>query len=134
MKAIIGNNNITGSKYSDIIYGGRDGLGTGDDNLDGALGNDSLFGGIGSDKLTGGLGDDLLDGGANADTASYEFAPVSGNGVGVTVSLLVQGIAQNTVFMGFDTLVSIENITGSRNDDKLTGDASANVISGLCRK
>jgi autotransporter-associated beta strand protein len=131
---IMGNdldNTLTGSSYSDIIYGGRDGLGTGLDTLDGGLGDDQLFGGAGNDKLTGGLGNDVLNGGADNDTVSYEFAARSGNGIGVTVSLLTQGVAQNTNFVGLDTLIDIENITGSRNGDTLTGDANVNIIMGL---
>ena len=130
---IMGNNNndvITGSKFSDSIFGSRDGLGTGDDSLDGGAGDDVLSGGNGNDKLTGGTGDDTLDGGANIDTASYEFAPTSANGIGVTVSLLLQGVAQNTKFMGLDTLIGIENLTGSKNADTLTGDAGVNILNG----
>ena len=39
--------------------------------------------------------------------------------------------AQNTIGSGTDTLVNIENLTGSGFDDSLTGDAGANVLAGL---
>jgi Ca2+-binding RTX toxin-like protein len=42
----------------------------------------------------------------------------------VTVSLAVAG-AQNTVGAGSDTLIGIENLTGSSFNDVLTGDAGA---------
>ena len=48
---------------------------------------------------------------------------------GVSVSLALVG-AQNTVSAGLDTLISIENLTGSSFGDTLTGDAGNNVLSG----
>ena len=99
------------------------GLG-GDDVLFGLAGNDRLYGGDGNDTLKGGAGDDRLDGGANSDTADYAEATA-----GVTVSLALAG-AQNTVGAGTDTLLSIENLLGSRFGDTLTGDAGANQLRG----
>ncbi|MFN0194283.1 MAG: beta strand repeat-containing protein [Aestuariivirga sp.] len=132
---IMGNeqaNNIIGSRFSDTILGGRDGLGAGDDALNGGLGDDILNGGNGDDKLTGGAGDDIVDGGANTDTASYETTLIPLGQRGVTVSLLLNGIQQNTKSAGLDTLTSIENVTGTINgSDTLTGDANANVLKGL---
>src|SRR4029077_1359090 len=61
-----------------------------------------------------------------SDTASYSDA-----GSGVTVSLALQGSGQDTDGAGFDTLVNIENLTGSAHDDTLTGDGNANTLSGL---
>src|SRR5258706_15697760 len=83
-----------------------------------------LGGGAGNDTLDGGAGDDTLDGGAGTDTASYGSA-----GSGVTVSLAIAG-AQNTVGAGSDTLIGLENLTGSSFNDVLTGDAGANVLDG----
>ena len=48
----------------------------------------------------------------------------------MAVSLAIAG-AQETGGAGTDTLVSIENLTGSAFDDKLIGNAGANVLSGL---
>ncbi|NBZ86827.1 beta strand repeat-containing protein [Stagnihabitans tardus] len=73
--------------------------------------------------LTGNAGANLLDGKAGRDTASYAQA-----GAAVTVSLAVAG-AQVTG-AGSDTLINIENLTGSRFADRLTGDAGANVLDG----
>ncbi|CAK0743880.1 serralysin [Gammaproteobacteria bacterium] len=86
-----------------------------------------LQGGAGDDTLISGVGDDLLDGGAGNDTASYVNATGS-----VTVSLAIQG-AQNTGAAGSDTLVSIENLTGSAFNDQLTDDGntgSYNILDG----
>src|SRR6185369_16387800 len=74
---------------------------------------------------SGGNGDDILDGGAGIDTASYADAAS-----GVTVSL-AEHDAQDTGGAGSDTLINIENLTGSAFDDTLTGDANANTLSGL---
>jgi Ca2+-binding RTX toxin-like protein len=83
-----------------------------------------LTGGAGNDTLDGGAGNDTLDGGTGTDTASYGTATA-----GVTVSLAISG-AQNTIGAGTDTLVSIENLTGSAYSDTLTGDGNANTIDG----
>jgi Ca2+-binding RTX toxin-like protein len=48
----------------------------------------------------------------------------------VTVSLALQGAAQNTVNAGTDTLSGFENLLGSAFNDSLTGDANANTLSG----
>ena len=103
--------NLTGSAFNDTL--------TGDDN------NNTISGLAGNDTLNGGNGDDILDGGAGTDTASYSSADG-----GVTVSLALAG-AQDTGGAGIDTLISIENLTGSASDDVLTGDANANTLSGL---
>ena len=66
----------------------------------------------------------VLDGGSGTDTASYTAAQG-----GVTVSLAVSG-PQETFGAGIDTLSNIENLTGSSSDDRLTGDANPNVLSG----
>jgi Ca2+-binding RTX toxin-like protein len=125
-----GNDTINGGGGNDTFFGsaGNDSLtgAAGNDLLDGGDGNDSLIGGNGLDTFIGGAGDDRLNGGANADTASYVNATS-----GVTVSLAVAG-AQNTG-AGTDTLVSIENLTGSAFADVLTGSAAAtaaNVLAG----
>ena len=110
---------LVGNGEADVITGG-----TGNDILIGESDNDQLYGGGGNDLLDGGSGNDLLDGGTGSDTASYMDA-----GAGVTVDLNIVG-AQNTVGAGQDTLVSIENLTGSDYDDILTGDDGDNVLIG----
>jgi Ca2+-binding RTX toxin-like protein len=69
-------------------------------------GNDELLGSSGDDVLEGGAGNDTLDGGAGNDTASYAHAST-----GVTVDLGTA--APQDTGEGIDTLVSIENVTGS---------------------
>lgn len=98
--------------------------GSGDDTLLGGEGGDDiLMGGSGDDTLYGGAGGDELRGDGGIDTASYITSDE-----GVTVNL-----ATGTGSGGdatSDTLTDIENITGSLHNDTLTGDSSANVISG----
>ncbi|MBC6981701.1 calcium-binding protein [Caulobacter sp. 17J80-11] len=107
---LVGIENLTGSRYDDRL--------TGDD------GANVLTGGSGDDLLDGGAGDDTLDGSLNFDTATY--AGASG---GVTVNLTLSG-AQNTGGAGVDTLISIENVTGSAFNDSLRGNTGANTLIG----
>jgi Ca2+-binding RTX toxin-like protein len=90
----------------------------------GLAGDDQLYGGDGDDVLRGGAGNDTLDGGTGNNTASYSDATAA-----VTVSLATLS-AQNTGGGGTDTLVSIQNLIGSSFNDKLTGDANANILDG----
>ena len=106
-----GDNVLTGTAIANDMHG----LG----------GDDILAGAAGEDVLDGGEGNDTLDGGTGIDTASHASA-----GRGVAVSLALAG-AQDTGGAGTDTLVSIENLTGSAFDDELIGNAGANVLSGL---
>ncbi len=103
--------------------GGVDTL-TSIENLTGSGFNDVLTGDSGANVLDGGGDDDLMDGGAGVDTASYASA-----GAGVIVNLAVAG-PQNTLGSGTDTLISIENLTGSPFDDFLMAGAAGSVLVG----
>ncbi|HEY5798326.1 MAG TPA: peroxidase family protein [Bosea sp. (in: a-proteobacteria)] len=114
-----GNNTITAANGTDHVIYGDDG----NDTLTGGAGNDTIFGQNDNDTLVGGLGDDILHGGTDdSDTASY--ASASG---AVTVNLTT-GAASGAA--GNDTLVEIENVTGSGFDDTLTGDGDGNTLAG----
>jgi len=81
-----------------------------------------LQGGAGNDVLIGRGGDDTLDGGTGSDTAGFT------EGAAVTVSLT----AGTATGQGSDTLISVENVVGSANNDTITGNTGANVlIAGL---
>jgi Ca2+-binding RTX toxin-like protein len=69
-------------------------------------------------------GNNVLDGAAGNDIVSYSFATA-----GVTLSLATAG-AQATGGSGSDTLISIENLTGSGFNDSLTGNIANNVLDG----
>src|SRR6185312_6832352 len=83
-----------------------------------------LAGNAGDNILIGLGGNDMLDGGAGIDTASY-----AGSSAGVTVSLMT-GIGSGGDAAG-DTLVRIENLTGSAQADTLEGNAGDNILTGL---
>jgi len=83
-----------------------------------------LSGGDGDDTLIGGGGNDTLNGGGGSDTADY-----SGAASGVTVRLN-GGVTQNDGDGGVDTLISIENITGSAFDDTIVGNNLDNILEG----
>ena len=74
------------------------------------------------------IGNNILDGGAGSDTVSYQNT-FSGHPIGVTVSLAVTG-PQNTGGSGTDTLISIENLTGTDYTDMLTGNVGNNALDG----
>jgi serralysin len=106
-----GNDSITGTAGANSLAGFA-----GNDTIRGGLGNDTIYGGSGN-------GNDMLDGGAGTDEVSYEGGP------GVAVSLAIGG-AQNTVGGGTDTLLDVENLTGSSSNDTLTGNGAGNLLAG----
>lgn len=144
-----GNDVLLGGQHEDRLYGGN-----GDDYLFGGegwdhpqtYGDSGLHGGAGNDILVlnrtgptaawGDEGDDLfimaedndydyVNGGDGRDTISFErFTTVNSipfNGVTVTLAPMVFA----------DAIVSIENVTGSRLNDFITGDAGGNLLRGL---
>jgi serralysin len=127
-RTVVGIEIVRGTQLGDTMTGGGAAEtlsgNNGNDWLSGGNGNDSLGGGAGDDTLIGGNGNDTLNGGAGIDTAAY-----NGAAAGVTVSLSIAG-AQNTGAAGFDTLISIENLTGWTSADVLTGNAAVNVLRG----
>lgn len=106
--------NLVGSDSGDLLIGDANA-----NRLDGGLGNDTLMGGAGADTLIGGGGN---------DTASYDTQAVLNTGEFLTVSLDVR--VANTFDALGDVLVGIANLTGSRNNDRVVGDASANILVG----
>jgi Ca2+-binding RTX toxin-like protein/subtilisin-like proprotein convertase family protein len=101
--------NVIGSKGNDTL------LGDAADNL--------LVGCDGNDNLVGGAGADMLDGGDGNDTASYVTSS-AGVSVDLSAGTAAGGDAQG------DTLISIEKVIGSSNDDRLIGDAGVNLLDG----
>ncbi|WP_425339279.1 Ig-like domain-containing protein [Brevundimonas alba] len=85
--------------------------------------NNQLTGGAFNDILRGGGGSDILNGGGGADTADYATATA-----GVTVNIRTQSATKSAG--GSDTLVSIENVTGSAFNDTLIGGAGFNSLNG----
>ncbi len=114
-----GNDLLRGGAGNDDLDGGAD-----SDRLEGGTGNDTLFGGTGGDILVGGSGNDTLDGWTGFDTVLY-----TGLSTGVTVDLALT-TAQNTVGAGIDTLVRIENLIASGQNDTLLGTSNRNRVEG----
>ena len=155
------NDNVYSGDGNDLIEGGDgdDYLdsGAGDDVVYAGLGNDIVLGGAGANTLYGGDGDDelsnsggvglaselfgeagddtlrssrfseTLDGGDGNDTVSFSSLA----GVGVSVSLALDGIEQDTGGGGSDTLYSIENAFGTSYDDQFSGTEEANILYGM---
>jgi serralysin len=98
--------------------------------------NNVLFTNTGSNVIDGGAGNDTV---SYADVSLLTLALALGNPAtatitvgatgGVTVDLNISG-KQDTTNSGLDTLIGIENVTGSKFNDTLTGDTGKNVLDG----
>jgi Ca2+-binding RTX toxin-like protein len=113
-----GNLNGTGNALDNVIFGA-----SGKNVLSGLDGNDQLYGADGDDILIGGSGSDRLDGGNGVDAASY-----AASAAGVSVSL--QDGTGHGGDAEADTLVGIENVTGSAFNDFFEGNDAANRFDG----
>ena len=127
----MGDDNIYGGAGNDSIWGGE-----GDDSLQGQGGDDSLTGGPGADKLYGGSIVDPDTGeheDAGNDTASYKDSPEAVK-INLNAKSIITGESEPTAEGGDadgDTLVGIENLTGSDHADLLQGaDGESNVLVG----
>jgi Ca2+-binding RTX toxin-like protein len=124
-------NHFWGQGGGDYFSGGG-----GNDILDGGNDGDILYGEAGNDTIIGGAGQDYLDGGAGVDTVAY-----NGSSAGVTIDLAngtatggdadgpAQLVGRGTVIR-HDILAGFENAIGSDFNDRIIGDARANVLSG----
>lgn len=135
MNGFAGNDTLVGLAGNDVLNGDAVLGPYGNDNLIGGDGNDTLNGRGGNDWLIGGRGNDILNGGTGIDTADYSNRSINGIGyvgatAAVTVNLNLTG-SQNTGGSGFDTLVSIENVSGTNFNDTLIGNSARNVLAGL---
>jgi Ca2+-binding RTX toxin-like protein len=114
--------NVMGSRFADRLSG--DG---GNNLLSGGTGNDTLIGGAGDDILIGGAGADRLEGGLGIDTVSYASSAAA-------IALDLRGSTTGIIGTGGDaagdTMVGVENVTGSAFNDTIRGDDFANVIEG----
>jgi Ca2+-binding RTX toxin-like protein len=83
-----------------------------------------LTGNAVANVLYAGSGNNILDGGGGVDTLSYAFEVAA---VNVDLNL---SVAQATSGSGSDTILNVENLTGSNFNDRLTGNTLANALSG----
>jgi len=91
------------------------------DTLRGTSGDDVICAGGGNDTILGQAGNDTVVGGPGVDTVTYAESP------NAVVANLTTGTASG---QGEDTLLEVENLVGSRYDDKLDGDSGVNKLSG----
>jgi Ca2+-binding RTX toxin-like protein len=117
--ASIGFENVVGSAFADTLTGDNTA-----NSLIGLAGDDTLNGGAGNDVLVGGAGNDRMDGGTGVDTANYVDSSTA------IIADLTAGTGTNPAGTEHDTLIGIENLTGSRFADTLTGDAGDNALVG----
>jgi VCBS repeat-containing protein len=103
--------NLIGGAFADALIGNSDA--------------NALASGLGDDRLEGGAGNDRLDGRAGSDTADY-----SGAAGAIRVSLAISSPQAVGADQGSDTLIGIENLTGSNQADTLTGDGQINKLIG----
>jgi Ca2+-binding RTX toxin-like protein len=96
---------------------------TGIEKVSGSAQADALIGSNGADILSGGAGADHLDGLEGSDTADYSSSS------GRVVVRLWNGTGQQGDAEG-DTLIGIENLSGSAHNDALIGSDAANILSG----
>lgn len=109
-----------GSPGDDVLIGDdrRNGLvgGDGDDVIDGAGGDDLLEGDAGNDQLDGGPGTDYY-------SALLSLTPL-------TIDLAAGTATGPDPAVNTDTLVNIEDATGSEFDDTIIGDDGPNALRG----
>ena len=132
------NNNVVNTSHGDSTVYGGEGIDVvtayeGNDTISGAKSNDTLDGGAGDDIINGDEGDDTLmgkegvntlDGGEGLDTSDYSYVSDTG---GVSVDLSTTSASSVGVS---DTLLNIERVVGSGQDDIIQGDDLANVLEG----
>ena len=74
-----------------------------------------------NDTIVGNAADNVIDGGAGIDTVRFD---------GVAAAVMVDLSMETATGQGNDTLLHIENVTGSSLNDTITGNAGDNVIDG----
>jgi Ca2+-binding RTX toxin-like protein len=127
---LIGIEHVSGTIFNDILTGdGGDNWIWGGSNGSGVTGNDILSGGGGNDLIQVGTGTHTLSGGTGTDTLTLHGNGTDITSAGVSVSLLLQGAAQDTE-QGMMNLSGFENLSGSTFDDVLTGDNGDNLLAG----
>jgi Ca2+-binding RTX toxin-like protein len=111
-----GKDTLEGTESRDSICGGE-----GDDLIRPSGNGDKVFGGPGDDVIIDDGGNQTHIGGAGSDRASYAESP---NPIMVWLN------SNHMTGWGFDTLVSIEDVVGSSDDDYIEGNVRANSFKG----
>ena len=121
-----GSDSLTGGPGDDglrgasILFVGPDGS----DTLKGEEGNDGLVGEGGDDTLDGGSGSDALGGGDGNDRVDYQLRFEA-------IAVTLDGQANDGAAFELDNVFEdVENMTGGRLGDDLSGSAGTNAIDG----
>lgn len=85
---------------------------------------DTIFGLDGNDTISGLLDPDVIDGGTGVDTVDYLYSDD-----GFRIDLFTDA-ATNLLTGSDETIRSIENVNGSRGNDRIFGDNGANLLRG----
>ena len=131
IRAGAGDDSIDAGAGSDWINGNE-----GIDTIEGANGADFIFGGDGDDVLFGGNGNDFMSGGSGDDIIHYDAVDRITNGIsgGIGEDTLTAENSTEDVHIDLEkhkrVIGGVENVTGSRYDDKINGNDGDNIIEG----
>lgn len=111
--------NLGDADYNDVVID----IKVNDSTVSTGTYNDTLNGTAEDDIIIGGLGFDYINGQAGVDVIDY-----SAYGQSIIISL-----GDGSAFNGIkrDTILNVENATGSAFSDRLAGDNNANALNGL---
>jgi Ca2+-binding RTX toxin-like protein len=122
-----GSDSLLGGEGDDGVIGGGGSQNVGDlgDDISGGAGNDTLAGRLGDDLLHADPGADDVSGGEGTDTVAYKgyTSPVTVDLDGVSYDDGIEGEGDS---VGAD----VENLIGGTGNDRLAGNAAANLIRG----
>ena len=96
-------------------------------------GNLVLLGGAGNDILEGSTGNTIYNGGGGNNTADFMWnlqLSIRAGDPGVIADLSNTGTQNFGTGYGTGTFINIQNLIGTRGNDRLTGDANDNVFTG----
>ena len=139
---VTGIENVTGTNGADVIIGDRVGNvlrgGANDDLLSGETGADQLFGDAGNDTFESYAdgASDVINGGSGIDTVTYHRAAqqvivtLAEPGSEGTTSVYAPGPTGIPSFFLEDRLIDVENLVGSRHNDRLQGNSAVNDLKG----
>ncbi|MEQ9696043.1 calcium-binding protein, partial [Shimia sp. SDUM112013] len=111
---------LYGTEQADTLVGSAEG-----DLIFGEAGNDLIQSQGGNDTLVGDRGADTLDGDGGSDRVAYSYETGSR---GISANLTAGTVIDTYGFV--DTLIDIEMLAGSLNDDTLRGSATGNLLIG----
>jgi serralysin len=105
------------------------------ENAIGGSGADKIYGNAANNTVTGGAGSDLIDGAGGRDTVLYVsaigavYADLAGHFV-LETALQSGTVLASTAALSTDTILNIEDFTGSAYGDRIYGTDTANTLSG----